>query len=139
MLVRTRDRARSPARTMPSKYEQFDRSRLLIGRLSERRHLVNLGDVLELGEAPMPFEHPSLPPVADAVVRAVQRGAAVVLMMGAHVIKQGLSRYVCDLIRRRWVSVVATSGAGPMTAVPKQSTTPPSSLSRMRAKMRKSR
>ena len=99
---------------MPSKYEQFDRSRLLIGRLSERRHLVNLGDVLELGEAPMPFEHPSLPPVADAVVRAVQRGAAVVLMMGAHVIKQGLSRYVCDLIRRRWVSVVATSGAGPI-------------------------
>lgn len=99
---------------MPSKYEQFDRSRLLIGPLSERRHLVNLGDVLQLGEAPMPFEHPSLPPVADAVAGAVQRGAAVVLMMGAHVIKQGLSRYICDLIRRRWVSVVATSGAGPI-------------------------
>ena len=114
MWVRARDRARSPARTMPSKYEQFDRSRLLIGPLSERRHLVNLGDVLELGEAPMPFEHPSLPPVADAVADAVRNDAAVVLMMGAHVIKQGLSRYVCDLIRRRWVSVVATSGAGPI-------------------------
>jgi hypothetical protein len=32
-------------------------------------------------------------------------------MMGAHVIKQGLSRYVIDLIRRGLVSVVATNGA----------------------------
>jgi hypothetical protein len=34
-----------------------------------------------------------------------------VLLMGAHVIKQGLSRYVIDLIRRGWVSVVAANGA----------------------------
>jgi hypothetical protein len=32
-------------------------------------------------------------------------------MMGAHVIKQGLSRYVIDLIRRGWVSIVAMNGA----------------------------
>jgi len=31
--------------------------------------------------------------------------------MGAHVIKQGLSRYLIDMIRRGWVSVVATNGA----------------------------
>ena len=31
--------------------------------------------------------------------------------MGAHVIKQGLGRYVADFIRRGWVSVVAMNGA----------------------------
>jgi hypothetical protein len=31
--------------------------------------------------------------------------------MGAHVIKQGLSRYVIDLVRRGWVSAVAMNGA----------------------------
>jgi len=35
----------------------------------------------------------------------------VVLLMGAHVIKQGLSRYVIDMIRRGWLSVVAMNGA----------------------------
>ncbi len=99
---------------MPSKYEQFDRSRLDVHSLSERRNLVNLGDVMQLDAAPPAFEHPSLPAVADAIAGAVRNNSAVVLMMGAHVIKQGLSRYICDLIRRGWVSLVATNGAGPI-------------------------
>ncbi len=99
---------------MASKYELFDRSQLKTLPLAQRRHLVDLDFVLELGQAPMPFDDPSLPAVADAVAAAVKRHAAVVLLMGAHVVKQGLNRYVCDLIRRRWVSVVAMNGAVPI-------------------------
>jgi len=72
---------------------------------------MGLESVLQVGQAPMPFDDPDLPAVADAIAAAVRRGATVALMMGAHVIKQGLSRYVCDLIRRGWVSVVAGNGA----------------------------
>lgn len=96
---------------MPSKYEQFDRSRLKIFPLTQRRNLVDLGFVLDVGQAPMPFEDPALDAVAGAIAEAVKRGAPVIMLMGAHVIKQGLSRYVCDLIRRGWVSLVATNGA----------------------------
>jgi len=96
---------------MPSKYPQFDRRRLRLLPLAEREHLVRLADVLALdGPAPA-FEHRHLPAVAEAVVAARARGAAVVLMMGAHVIKQGLSRFVIDLIRRGCVSAVACNGA----------------------------
>ena len=96
---------------MASKFEQFDRTKLDIRPLSERANLVDLDFVLNVGEQPIPFEDPSLVGVADAMVEGIRSGSSVVLMMGAHVIKQGLSRYVCDLIRRKWVSIVAMNGA----------------------------
>jgi len=96
---------------MPGTYPMFDRELLSILPLSQREHEMDLTQVLRVGEAPMVFDHRDLPAVADAVAAAHKRSASVVLMMGAHVIKQGLSRYVIDLIRRGWVSVVAMNGA----------------------------
>jgi hypothetical protein len=96
---------------MPSKYLQFDRGKLRILPLSQREHLVSLDDLLPLGRQDVPFEHPDLPTVAEAIVAARKRQAAVVLLMGAHVVKQGLSRQVIDLIRRGCISVVAANGA----------------------------
>ena len=96
---------------MPSKYEAFDRRRLKLLPLSQRAHDLDLATLLRVGEAPMPFDHPDLPALADALAAAGRRRSAVILLMGAHVIKQGLSRYVIDFIRRGWVSVVAMNGA----------------------------
>ncbi len=96
---------------MPSKYQVFDRGQLHLLPLEQRAHDMDLTRLLKVGEAPVPYENPRLPAVADAIAAAVARGSAVVLMMGAHVIKQGLSRHVIDLIRRGWVSVVAMNGA----------------------------
>jgi len=96
---------------MASRYPLFDRSQLTLLSLRDRKHDVHLADVLSIGQRPVPFEHPDLPTVAQAVRDARRRGATVALMMGAHVIKRGLSRYVIDLIRRGWVTLVATNGA----------------------------
>jgi len=96
---------------MPSRYPAFDRSALRILPLAERHHDMTLTKILQVGEQPMPFEHPALVPLADAIVAAKKRGSSVVLLMGAHVIKQGLSRYVIDLIRRGCISVIAMNGA----------------------------
>jgi len=96
---------------VPSKYEPFDRGRIRLLPLSRRRNLVDLSDVLDVGQAPLPFEHPSLPELADAIAASARAKAAVIMMMGAHVIKQGLNRYVCDMARRGWVSLIATNGA----------------------------
>ena len=42
------------------------------------------------------------------------RGAARVLMMGAHVLRAGTQRHVIDLMERGLVSLIAMNGAGPI-------------------------
>lgn len=96
---------------MPSRYEQFDRGKLELLPLAQRENLVRLSDVLEVGEQPAPFEHAELGALADAIAEARGRSAAVIMLMGAHVIKQGLGRYVGDFLRRGWLSVLAMNGA----------------------------
>ncbi|HDZ22693.1 MAG TPA: hypothetical protein ENH80_15155 [Phycisphaerae bacterium] len=96
---------------MGSKYPQFDRNRLKLQPLSQRKHEMDLTRLLNVGDAPEPFDHPDLPAIADAVAAASARGAAVVVLIGAHVIKQGLSRYLIDLIGRGHISALATNGA----------------------------
>lgn len=97
---------------MTSKYRQFDRSRLLIKPLSSRTHDMQLDYVLDL-EGPAPeFTHPQLPEVARRMLAAKREGAARILMMGAHVIKMGVSRHVIDLIDRGFINHIAMNGAG---------------------------
>lgn len=52
--------------------------------------------------------------VVEAVVAAKRRGRPVILGMGAHVIKCGLSPVVIDLMERGVVTCVAMNGAGPI-------------------------
>jgi hypothetical protein len=95
-------------------YPIFDRSRLKILPLAQRKHDMDLSYLLPLDAEPPQFGHPALPRLAERIRAARARGSAVVLMMGAHVIKQGLSRYVIDLIERGMVTQVAMNGAGPI-------------------------
>jgi hypothetical protein len=96
---------------MPSKYPSFDRSRLRLLPLPQRKHDLSMADILEVGQSPMPFEHPDLPALAEAILQARARGSTVALLIGAHVLKRGLGRYVADLVCRGLVSVLACNGA----------------------------
>jgi hypothetical protein len=96
---------------MTSRYELFDRGKLKVLPLAYRAHDMEFGKVLRLGDRPMPFDNPDLPKLADAIIQAKKNGSSVVLLTGAHVIKQGLSRYVIDLIRRGYISAIAMNGA----------------------------
>lgn len=95
-------------------YPQFDRSRLSVKPLSDRVHDMHLDEVLPLGAAGEPFEHPDLATVAARMRRAREGGASVMVIMGAHVIKMGLSRFVIDLMARGLVTHVGMNGAGPI-------------------------
>jgi hypothetical protein len=95
-----------------SKYETFDRSQLQIKPLSERVHDMHLDHLLRLDEPAPPFTHPHLADVAARIEAAKRRQAARILMMGAHVIKAGMSRYVIDLLERGLVTHIAMNGAG---------------------------
>jgi len=97
---------------VPSKYSLFDRSRLEVKPLNERDHDMDLGKLLELDRDEPEFEHPDLATVAGRLLEAKQRGATRLLMMGAHVIKQGVSRQIIDLVRRGYLTHIAFNGAG---------------------------
>jgi hypothetical protein len=95
-------------------YPLFDRSKLHLKPLSERKHDMTLAEVLPLDSPGEPFDDPQLAQVAERIIRARKSDAPVILMMGAHVIKTGLSRFVIDLMERRIVTHVAMNGAGPI-------------------------
>jgi hypothetical protein len=95
-----------------SRYESFDRSRLLIKPLAERTNDLQLGRWLALDDATPPFEHADLPTVAARLVAARDGGAARILLMGAHVIRAGVNRHIIDLMERGLIDHVAMNGAG---------------------------
>ncbi len=96
---------------MKSKYPLFDRSNLLIKPLSERKHDMQLDYVLGLDGPAPEYSHPHLPELARRVIDAQNKRAARILMMGAHVIKMGMSRYIIDLIERGYFNHIAVNGA----------------------------
>ena len=54
----------------------------------------------------------SLKSVVNALAAAYRRGAMVIVMIGAHVIKCGLSPIIIDLMRKGLIKTVALNGAG---------------------------
>ena len=94
-------------------FPQFDRARLLVKPLADRHHDLTLDAILPL-DAPISFDHPSVPAIGQRLTAAKANGSARILMMGAHVLRAGTQRYLIDLIDRGLVSLVAMNGAGPI-------------------------
>lgn len=92
----------------------FDRSRLRLRPLREREHGLDISCVLPLDARVPAFDHPAMQEIADAVAAAHAGRREVVLMMGAHVIRAGVSRFVIDLMQRGVITHVAMNGAGPI-------------------------
>ncbi|MGQ9525722.1 MAG: hypothetical protein ACUVTZ_12905 [Armatimonadota bacterium] len=92
-------------------YEIFDRSKLVLKPLAERKSDMSLADLLPLDADVPRFGDPNLYVLAERMGRARRSGRQVILMMGAHVIKRGLSWFVVDAIRRGLVTHVAVNGA----------------------------
>src|SRR5450631_3836889 len=95
-----------------SRYELFDRSRLLIKPFAERQHDLHLDRWLSLSDPTPPFEHPDLATLAARLTAAKSAGAARILMMGAHVLRAGVNRHIIDLVERGMVDHIAMNGAG---------------------------
>ncbi|HEY1379274.1 MAG TPA: hypothetical protein VGF55_20900, partial [Gemmataceae bacterium] len=94
-------------------YPQFDRSRLRIRPLSERRHDLSLAHVLPLDAEPV-FDHPALSVIGQRLASAKRDGRARILMMGAHVLRAGVQPHLIDLLDRGLIDHVAMNGAGPI-------------------------
>jgi hypothetical protein len=97
-----------------SKYEIFDRSQLKVQSLADRVHDLHLDNWLGLEETAGDYDHPDLGSLADRIVTAREKGAAVILLMGAHVIRAGVNRQIIDLMKRGCITHIGMNGAGPI-------------------------
>lgn len=95
-------------------FPAFDPKRLKLEPLSERHNLQTLADIVLLDAPFEPLDNPDIASVAAEIVNAKRRGASVILSMGAHVIKYGLGLFLIDLMKRGYVTHIATNGAGPI-------------------------
>ena len=92
----------------------FDLSQLRVRSLSERRSLLSVDDIL-VDPAYVPKPCDAMETIADAAekIRAARaRGSSVILMYGAHLLRNGAARIITELMERGWVTHVATNGAG---------------------------
>ncbi len=109
---------------MPGHYDEIDLTKVRTIPIGERGSTVSLdqfGDPQKggkffarwLGSLPDQLAARDLKHLVTDMRRALSRKEyEIVWMIGAHVVKCGLSRYLIDLMKKRYITLVAMNGAG---------------------------
>lgn len=92
-------------------YPIFDRSKLKLLPLSDREHDLTMDVILDLSEEIPAFDSENLALLAERIVAAHQRGSAVIVLMGAHVIRSGVVRFLIDLMEKGIIDLIGCNGA----------------------------
>ena len=92
-------------------YPIFDRNRLILKPLSERVNDLQRSVFLCLTDPIPEFQDDNLEILAERIIKAKERGATVLLMMGAHVIRSGVNRFLIDLMKKGYITLIGTNGA----------------------------
>jgi hypothetical protein len=95
-------------------FPHFDRSRLHIQPLARRRHDLDLSILLALDAPPPAFSHAALPVLASRLLEARRNNRTRIFLMGGHVIRAGVTRFLIDMMERGWIDHIAMNGAGPI-------------------------
>lgn len=93
----------------------FDLARLRVYPLAERKSLTQIEDVI--------IDPDSKPPAADEQMELIQKtaakirtarekGASVILMYGAHLVRNGMGPTLIRMMEEGWITHLATNGAG---------------------------
>ena len=92
-------------------FKQFDRSQIKLKPLNERIHDLDMSVMLYPDSELPAFRHASIDAIAERILAA--RGkSAVIFMMGAHVIRSGVSPLIINLMERGLITHIALNGAG---------------------------
>jgi hypothetical protein len=92
----------------------FDRARLRIQPLARRCHDLDFSVVMPLDAPPPDFFHPALSILAKRLIEARRQNRARILMMGAHVLRAGVARFLIQMMEGGWIDHIAMNGAGPI-------------------------
>jgi hypothetical protein len=94
----------------------LDLTRLRVLPLSERKSLTRVEDILiDPATKPKPVSDVITVRAEEAaanILAASQREASVILMYGAHLLRNGAALIVSEMMERGWITHLATNGAG---------------------------
>jgi hypothetical protein len=96
--------------------EPLDLSRLNVWPLNERKSLTRVEDILVDPDSPPPACAPAVKAGIELCVQQIaaarQRQASVILMYGAHLLRNGAALILERMMARGWLTHLATNGAG---------------------------
>lgn len=106
-----------------SRYKRIDLGKVKVASIFDKLRKVDTSHMARVFSPPGDFLQfmESIPPVLKGVeireivehwVNALEKGKSVILMMGSHVIKVGLSPLINDLIKNRYISLISLNGSG---------------------------
>lgn len=87
----------------------FNRQKLSIKPIDERVHDLDLGIIKDLERTSKSFD--SIGDIANRVIEAKRNGSEIILMIGAHVIRSGVQKYLIDLMEKGYITCLAMNGA----------------------------
>lgn len=95
------------------KIGRFDRSLLKVKSLSDREHDLDISSIINLGAVKISKRNidKKLNTVANRIISAKKNNRAIVLLMGAHVIRAGVQNFLIDLMQRGYISCLSMNGA----------------------------
>src|SRR3989338_4276730 len=82
--------------------------------IKQRKNKVKLSDLVKPENSKILMDSIELNELADITTNAAVRNKQVIVMMGAHVIKVGMSLLIIDLMKKGVVKHIAMNGAGPI-------------------------
>lgn len=92
---------------------QLDFSNIRTYPVKLRTNLVTIGNMARPGENDETgWGSPEFDELIDRILQARENGRPVIWSMGAHVIKNGMSRYIIELIKKGMITHVSGNGAG---------------------------
>lgn len=90
----------------------FDRTNLDIKSLSKRKHGIDYTILIPLRGVKISKVDERIHKIAERIINAKKRDSAIILMIGAHVIRSGVQNYLIDLMKRGYISCIAINGGG---------------------------
>ncbi len=90
----------------------FDRTRLKMKPISYRYHDLDISILRELSLNKSSENDEKFKKIAEHIVDAKENKSSVILMMGGHVIRAGVQKYLIDLMENGFISCLAMNGAG---------------------------
>ena len=91
---------------------KFDRTALRIKSLAQRKHDLDISIISNLNPTKTLKIDKEIREVAKRIISAKANNSAIILMIGAHVIRSGVQNYLIDLMKRGYISCIAMNGGG---------------------------
>lgn len=88
----------------------FNRENLKLKQLKERSHGLSVSIVKDLSKGACPDVR--FKEFAQCLIEAREKKSSIILMIGGHVLRAGVQRYIIDLMEKGYISCLAMNGSG---------------------------